>query len=144
MDYNTNDAQQAMAARYAFRKSYPVGERKLPQALPDARAKAVAWKQAQGHHTPEDVSRMDKCEAIADMLGMVHSRELSGSERWSTANDAWQGFYAYTHPSRNIGMFFIYTPYGVIRKLDILGGSKTEVEELRQHLVQWGLRPRRD
>ena len=38
-------------------------------------------------------------------------------------------------------MFLVYTPYGGLEQMDIVAGSKGELEELRQMAIAYGLRP---
>jgi hypothetical protein len=140
----TQEAQDEMAAGFAERKSYVVGNRGPNNPTPAMAAVLASWKQQRKHWDLRSTSPSEKAEVLADMLGMEQLNGLSGSERFGTANDSWQAYDAYQHPTRKLGMFVVSTPHGGVRRLDILGSTKQEVEELRKHLVAWGLRPRRD
>jgi hypothetical protein len=70
---------------------------------------------------------------------LLAARTSWRSCRWNSV--AWSGCDGYRHPTKQQAVFLVYTPYGGLEQLDIVAGSKNELEELRQMSIAYGLRP---
>lgn len=127
-------AEQQIKSLFPLRKSYrAMGNSLKGQPTQDADA---AIQLVHNRRTREPYGVV---QAMMWDLGMERVDACNTSERWNSV--AWSGCDGYRHPTKQQAVFLVYTPYGGLEQLDIVAGSKNELEELRQMSIAYGLRP---
>jgi hypothetical protein len=127
-------AEQQIKDLFPLRKSYrAMGNRLKGCPTQDAEA-AIQLVTNRRTHEPYSVA-----QAMMWDMGLKRVKDCNSWKRWNSA--AWSGCDGYRHPTKKQAVFLVYTPHGGLEQMDIVAGSKGELEELRQMAIAYGLRP---